>query len=135
MTLPTQRIAIADDELDMREFLGKVLPRMGHTVVAAAENGAQLIEDCRRTHPDLIITDLKMPVCDGVAALTQIWRESAVPAIVISAYPEQWTQGPLAASPWVTMLRKPVGMGDLEPAIRTALARFGATAPHRHPPN
>ena len=42
------RIAVADDEPEMRDFFEKVLPRFGHQVVAVAENGAQLIEHCRR---------------------------------------------------------------------------------------
>lgn len=33
------RIAIADDEADMRDFLERMLPRCGHQVVSVAENG------------------------------------------------------------------------------------------------
>lgn len=124
MTTGPLRIAVADDELDMREFLGKVLPRLGHTVVASAENGQELILACQQTRPDLVITDLKMPVCDGVTAMQEIWKTQAVPVIVISAYADEVTQGPLAASPWVTVLMKPVRMIDLAPAISQSMTRF-----------
>ena len=60
------RIAVADDELDMRDFFERMLPRCGHKVVSVAENGRQLIEHCRELHPDLIITDIKMPDLDGI---------------------------------------------------------------------
>ncbi|MEX2027765.1 MAG: response regulator, partial [Pirellulaceae bacterium] len=55
------RIAIADDEIDMRDYLARILPRMGHKVVSAAATGQELIEHCRQFHPDLVITDIRMP--------------------------------------------------------------------------
>ena len=41
------RIAIADDEPDMRDYFQQVLPRLGHTVVAVAQNGRELVDLCR----------------------------------------------------------------------------------------
>ena len=38
------RIVVADDEPDMREYFERILPRMGHEVVAAASNGRELLE-------------------------------------------------------------------------------------------
>jgi CheY-like chemotaxis protein len=46
------RIAIADDELDMRDYLQEVLRRLGHVVAAVAENGRQLVSSCRECSPD-----------------------------------------------------------------------------------
>jgi two-component system, response regulator PdtaR len=62
------RIAIADDEPDMRDYFQQVLPRLGHTVVAVAQNGRELVELCRTKNPDLVITDIKMPEMDGIDA-------------------------------------------------------------------
>lgn len=110
-------IAIADDEPDMRDFLRKILTRWGHHVTCAAENGQQLIAGCAADPPALIITDLKMPEVDGIAAITAIWRDRAVPVIVISAYPQdipEWLQQhPQLAS----VLIKPVRTSDLEPVV------------------
>jgi CheY-like chemotaxis protein len=80
------RIAVADDEVEMRDFFEKVLPRFGHQVVSVAENGKQLIEHCRELSPDLVITDIKMPELDGIEASTQICQERPVPIILVSAY-------------------------------------------------
>ena len=111
------RIAIADDEVDIRDYLQKVLPRIGHQVVSASENGTDLIAACRTTAPDLIITDLKMPGGDGISALKEIWRDQPIPAIIISAFPQDipdWLQGhPLL----VATLVKPVKTTDLEPIL------------------
>ena len=59
------RIAVADDEPDMREYFERILPRLGHEVVAVAATGTELVEQCRRERPDLVITDIKMPDMDG----------------------------------------------------------------------
>ncbi len=62
------RIAVADDEPEMRDFFEKVLPRFGHQVVAVAENGNQLVSHCRELKPDLVITDIKMPELEQLIA-------------------------------------------------------------------
>ena len=117
MSKKSLRIVIADDEVDMRDYLQKVLPRWGHLVVGVAENGTQLASECRNTRPDLVITDLKMPNGDGVTAIEEIWRERQIPVVVISAYPQdipEWLQGhPLL----VSVLIKPIKTADLEPVV------------------
>jgi CheY-like chemotaxis protein len=119
------RIAVADDERDMRDFLQKVLPRLGHEVVCAAASGPQLVEACRQSQPDLIITDLKMPGGDGLTAVEEIWRERPVPVIIVSAYPqdvaETWRSQPLI----VEVMVKPIKSAQLEPVV----ARVAAAAP------
>jgi response regulator NasT len=117
MSQSALRIAIADDEVDMRDFLCKILPRLGHQVVAVAQNGDELLAECRRTSPDLIITDLKMPNRDGLSAVEELWRERLVPVIFVSAYPQELTGSALAQSPLTTVLVKPVKTADLAPAI------------------
>jgi AmiR/NasT family two-component response regulator len=118
------RIAVADDEPDMRDFFEKVLPRFGHQVVAVAENGAQLIEHCRRLEPDLIITDIKMPGLDGIEASSQICRERAVPVILVSAYHDPELIARAEADHVLAYLVKPIGLADLQPAIAIAVRRF-----------
>jgi response regulator NasT len=119
------RIAVADDEPEMRDFFEKVLPRFGHRVVAVAENGAQLIEHCRHTQPDLIITDIKMPELDGIEASTQICQERPVPVILVSAYHDPALIDRAEADHVQAYLVKPIGIADLQPAIAIAVRRFG----------
>src|SRR6188508_2982924 len=119
------RIVVADDEPEMRDFFEKVLPRFGHQVVAVAENGAQLIEHCRRLEPDLVITDIKMPELDGIEASSQICRERAVPVILVSAYHDPALIERAEADHVLAYLVKPIGIADLPPAIAIAMRRFG----------
>ena len=62
------RIAVADDEPDMRKYFQRILPRLGHKVVAVAENGRALVDLCFQHQPDLVITDIFMPVLPGLYA-------------------------------------------------------------------
>src|SRR3954447_20435439 len=80
------RIAVADDEFDMRDYFQQILPLMGHQVVAVAQDGRELVAQCRAAHPDLVITDIKMPDMDGIEAACQIYRDGPVPVILVSAY-------------------------------------------------
>ena len=77
------RIVIADDEVDMRDYLQKVLPRWGHLVVGVAENGTQLASECRKTKPDLVITDLVMPEQEGIETIRHL--HSIYPDLTIIA--------------------------------------------------
>ncbi len=58
------RILIAEDDVDSRMVLHKSLEAAGH-VVDAAVNGQDALERARKMQPDLIISDILMPVMDG----------------------------------------------------------------------
>jgi len=118
------RIAVADDEIDMREYLQTILPCFGHTVVAVAATGNELIEKCRETRPDLVITDIKMPDLDGIDAARQIYKDSPVPVILVSAYHDQELVERASEDHVLAFLVKPIKQADLEPAITIATRRF-----------
>jgi response regulator NasT len=125
------RIAVADDEADIRNYFRKMLPRLGHQVVAIAANGRELIEQCRATQPDLVITDVRMPEIDGVAATAVLWQERPVPILLLSAHfgPEH-TAGEEATH--VTgYLNKPIKQAELREAIARAMQRFDERPPSR----
>ncbi len=118
------RIAVADDEPDMRDYFARILPRLGHEVVAVAENGRQLVELCRREQVDLVITDIKMPDMDGIAAAELIYRERLMPVILVSAYHDPGLIERAEADHILAYLVKPIKQSDLAPAIAIAMRRF-----------
>ena len=118
------RIVVADDEVDMRDYLQTILPCFGHTVVAVAENGQELVEKCRETRPDLVITDIKMPDMDGIDAARQIYRDFPIPVILVSAYHDQELVERAEEDHVLAFLVKPIKQADLEPAIAIATRRF-----------
>lgn len=118
------RIAVADDEPDMRDYFRRCLTRLGHQVVAVAENGRDLIDSCRQTRPQLVITDIKMPDMDGIDAAIQIYRERPVPVILVSAFHDPGLIERAEADHILGYLVKPIKQADLEPAIVLAMRRF-----------
>jgi len=118
------RIAVADDEADMRDFLERMLPLCGHEVVSVAETGKELVEHCQTLHPDLVITDIKMPDMDGIDASTQICRDRPTPVILVSAYHDPQLVHRAEADHVMAYLVKPIGQADLGPAIAVAISRF-----------
>jgi response regulator NasT len=118
------RIAVADDEQDMRDYFRKCLARLGHQVVAVAENGRDLIERCREARPQLVITDIKMPDMDGIDAAVQIYRERPVPVILVSAFHDPGLIERAESDHILGYLVKPIKQADLEPVIALAMRRF-----------
>lgn len=118
------RIAVADDEPDMRDYFARILPVLGHELVCVARTGRELVEQCYMMRPDLLIVDVKMPEMDGLDAAAEICRDEPLPVIVVSAYhdPELIRR---AEQYWVmAYLVKPIKQADLEPAIAIAMRRF-----------
>lgn len=109
----TLRVLVADDEPDVRDYLQQVVPRLGHLVVGVACNGVQLVDLARKTRPDLIITDVRMPELSGDDALAELSRDQPTPAILVSAFfPSNHT-----AQPNQVTLHKPITRIDLAGAI------------------
>jgi two-component system, response regulator PdtaR len=118
------RIVIADDEPDMRDYFCKILPRLGHQVVATAQNGKELVEHCRTLRPELVITDIKMPDMDGIEAAGLIYREVPIPVVLVSAYHDADLIARAEADHIMGYLVKPIKQADLQPVIALALKRF-----------
>jgi AmiR/NasT family two-component response regulator len=121
---PSYRIAVADDEPDMRQFFQELLRVLGHEVVSVAETGKQLVEQCRTSRPELVITDIKMPDMDGLAALAALEKEKQVPAILVSAHHDADYVARAGTDHVMAYLIKPVKPVDLQAAISLAMLRF-----------
>ncbi|WP_436714380.1 response regulator transcription factor [Roseiconus lacunae] len=117
MTKPL-RILIADDEPEIRDFFRRFLPRLGHQVVGEAGDGQQLVNLWRSVLPDLVITDLAMPLLDGSSAVAQIGDEFPAPVIIVSSHdPPSAPVHRLI----VSQLVKPVEREAIEEAIEKAI--------------
>ena len=121
---PALRIAVADDEARMREYLWTSLERLGHQVVAGARTGRELIEQCRIRRPDLVIADIKMPDMDGIEAAREICREEPVPIILITAFDDRGYIDRALREEILAYLVKPVKEQALAPTISIAMERF-----------
>jgi response regulator NasT len=120
------RVAVADDDPTTLHHFRALLTCLGHEVVVTATTGQQLVEGCREAAPDLVITDVKLPDLDGIAAAEQANAERPVPVVLVTAYTEAGLLArAVAAAPVMAYLVKPVKACELAAAARLAVARFG----------
>lgn len=100
------RVAVADDDHDLRALIADLLRERGFDVVEAAD-GATLLAMLHRGDVSLVVTDLWMPRLTGSDVL-QLRRSSGdkTPFIVITAAPSAIAD-PLLQNEWVTVVHKP----------------------------
>jgi signal transduction histidine kinase len=80
------RILVADDNSDMREYIERLLAP--HWVVEVVPDGRAALAAARAAPPDLVLSDMMMPVMDGVSLLNELRadpRTNTIPVILISA--------------------------------------------------
>jgi signal transduction histidine kinase len=80
------RVLVADDTVDMRDYLQRLLSP--HWRVETAEDGVKALDSLRRSLPDLLLTDVMMPELDGFGLIKAIRDDQALrdlPVIVLSA--------------------------------------------------
>lgn len=76
-------VLIADDAPFIREILRKIFLKLGHSVLAEAENGVEAVAQAQKHNPDLIVMDIVMPLKSGIEATIEI--KKVLPHIKIIA--------------------------------------------------
>lgn len=123
MTRPL-RVVVADDEPDLLAYCQSLVARIGHTVVGCAASGDELVKRCRETRPDLVITDVKMPVKNGIQAALEVFRESPLRVILVSGYHAPGQLADALREMVLAYLAKPFQQRELELAINRVDQRF-----------
>jgi CheY-like chemotaxis protein len=113
------RIAVAEDEPDIRKTFVWLLERLGHEVICAASNGEELVDKCQLGTVDLVFVDLDMPVMDGLTAAEHI-EKRGIPVILVSGHPDV-EHVVIEHEPVVSRLLKPITIQALQESIELAL--------------
>ena len=81
-------LGIADDHLVLRQGLISLLKEYNHLkIVLSVNNGKELMEELKKTKPDIILLDIEMPLMNGREALEKIKIEyPQIKVIIISQY-------------------------------------------------
>lgn len=125
------RIAVAEDEPDVRSTFVRLLECLGHKVVCAAANGEELIDGCMQGEVDIAFVDLDMPVVDGLAA-AEVISERGIPVVLVSGHPDA-RRVVVENEPVVARITKPATVDELQRVIRKALNRRNQVAQPNSP--
>jgi response regulator NasT len=118
------RVLIAEDEALTRTILKARLEKLGHQVVAEAENGAQAVESATTAKPDVIIMDIRMPEMDGIEAARRIVENNPCAILFLTAFSEDTLVEKAGETGALAYLMKPFRKEDLAPALEIAVRRF-----------
>ena len=84
--MPIKNVLVVDDDRLSRQFLVEAVRSLGYTV-SQAENGEDALELVAKDHPDLVLTDLRMPGTDGLALAEAIAeRTEGLPVVLVTAH-------------------------------------------------
>lgn len=76
-------VMVADDHSLYRAGLRELLEEDEVRVVGEASNGDEAVKQALRTHPDVVVMDVRMPVMDGIEASRQIKQQLPATEIVM----------------------------------------------------
>lgn len=81
------RIILADDDLLILQGLRSHIEKIGYQVIAQARDGQQALELVKELKPDLLISDVKMPLLDGMGLIKKLRAENyQIPILMLSGY-------------------------------------------------
>jgi|SRR6185369_7660120 two-component system cell cycle response regulator DivK len=119
------RILVAEDDVDNRRIVVKVLTVEGHETLEAAD-GRTTVEIARRERPDLILMDLAMPGMDGWEAARQLKADAEtadIPIIALTAFAMRGDEERARQAGCDAYLSKPCRPQTIRDVVRQFLAR------------
>jgi len=119
------RILVAEDEESVRLLVARALGEDGHEVVTTID-GAEALDTLQGEHGrfDLLLTDIKMPVMDGLALALSAARDyPKLPIVLMTGYADQRERASGLDSLIVDVITKPFTLAELKFSIAAALAK------------
>jgi two-component system, cell cycle response regulator CpdR len=118
------RVLIVDDEDSMRMLVTRAIAMDGHDITTASD-GAEALEILGDTDGafDLLLTDIQMPVMDGIAlALTAARDFPELTILLMTGYAEQRERASGLNAIAHDVISKPFSVADIRTAVADALA-------------
>ncbi len=118
------RVLIADDEAAMRTLVARAIAMDGHDIVTA-EDGAEALEIITREEGafDLLLTDIKMPVMDGIALALAVARDfPRLTVLMMTGFADQRERASGLEAIVHDVVTKPFAVADIRTAVADALA-------------
>lgn len=118
------RVVVAEDEALNRMDIVESLESAGYEVVGEAANGQEAVDLVKKTHPDVVVMDIKMPVKDGITAAREINEEFIAPVVMLTAFSQRDLVAEAVDAGVMAYLVKPFVPGKLFPTIEVAMQRW-----------
>ena len=118
------RILIADDEEPLRLLVGRAISMDGHEIVTA-EDGAEALEILTEQQGrfDLLLTDIKMPIMDGIALALAAARDFPdLTILLMTGYADQRERATGLNAIVHDVITKPFSVADIRTAVADSLA-------------
>jgi CheY-like chemotaxis protein len=118
------RVLIADDEDSMRSLVARAIAMDGHDIVTA-QDGAEALEILTRESGafDLLLTDIQMPIMDGIALALSAARDFPhLTILLMTGFADQRERASNLNAIAHDVITKPFSVADIRTAVANALA-------------
>src|SRR5215471_19463902 len=118
------RVLIADDEEPMRKLVARAIAMDGHETVTA-QDGAEALEILIREDGafDLLLSDIQMPIMDGIALALSAARDfPGLTILLMTGFADQRERASNLAAIAHDVITKPFSVVDIRTAVADALA-------------
>jgi two-component system cell cycle response regulator CpdR len=118
------RVLIADDEASMRALVARAIAMDGHETVTA-QDGAEALEILTRERGafDLLLTDIQMPIMDGIALALSAARDFPdLTILLMTGFADQRERASNLEALVHDVITKPFSVADIRTAVADALA-------------
>jgi two-component system, cell cycle response regulator CpdR len=118
------RVLIADDEDSMRTLVARAIAMDGHDIVTA-QDGAEALEILTREDGafDLLLTDIQMPIMDGIALALSAARDfPGLTILLMTGFADQRERASNLSAIAHDVITKPFSVADIRTAVADALS-------------
>ena len=118
------RVLIADDEESMRQLVARAIAMDGHETTTA-QDGAEALELLVKNNGrfDLLLTDIKMPIMDGIALALAAARDfPKLTILLMTGFADQRERASGLDAIVHDVITKPFAIADIRTAVADALA-------------
>jgi two-component system, cell cycle response regulator CpdR len=118
------RVLIADDEESMRTLVARAIAMDGHETVTA-QDGAEALEILTRENGafDLLLSDIQMPIMDGIALALAAARDFPdLTILLMTGFAHQRERASNLSAIAHDVITKPFSVADIRTAVADALA-------------
>jgi two-component system, cell cycle response regulator CpdR len=118
------RVLIVDDEDSMRQLVARAIAMDGHDIMTASD-GAEALEILGSTDSafDLLLTDIQMPIMDGIALALAAARDFPdLTILLMTGFADQRERASGLNAIAYDVITKPFSVADIRTAVADALA-------------